>query len=178
MREAVLFIAMSLDGFIADGDGGVGWLQGHGDDPDGFDSYADFIKDVDTVLMGWNTYHQITTELSPEVWPYEGLQAYVFTHRSVDPVEGVNFTDEEPAKVLARLKAESGKQIWICGGAGIVRQLLSGSAIDRFRISVIPVLLGQGIRLFDGGFPQSRLRLLGTRSYDGIVDLTYEAFED
>lgn len=173
MREAVLFIAMSLDGFIAGSDGGIDWLQGHGDDPDSFDSYADFIKDVDTVLMGWNTYHQIVTELSPEAWPYEGLQTYVFTHRSVDAVEGVSFTDEEPAKVLARLKAEPGKRIWVCGGAGIVGQLLGESAIDRFHISVIPVLLGQGIRLFDSGFPQTRLRLLGVRSYDGIVDLIY-----
>ena len=66
MREVVLFIAMSLDGYIADEQGGVEWLRGQDPGAADPDSYADFIRDVDTVVMGWNTYHQIMTELSPE----------------------------------------------------------------------------------------------------------------
>lgn len=64
MKKISLFIAMSLDGYIADESGGVDWLTGHGDEkmPD---VYSEFAKDIDTVLMGWNTYHQIVTELSP-----------------------------------------------------------------------------------------------------------------
>ena len=64
MRKISLFIAMSLDGYIADESGGVDGLTGHGDEkmPD---VYSEFAKDIDTVLMGWNTYHQIVTELSP-----------------------------------------------------------------------------------------------------------------
>lgn len=174
MRKTVLYIAMSLDGLIADQQGGVDWLCGHGEEPDAFDSYADFIKGVDTVLMGWNTYHQVTTELAPGAWPYEGLCAYVFTHRSVAPREGVTFTDEDPQALIDRLRLAPGKDIWVCGGASIAGQLTARDAIDRFHISVIPTLLGRGVRLFEGGLPQARLRLVGTRAYDGIVDLVYE----
>ena len=62
---------MSLDGCIADVDGGVDWLDGHGDDEDAVDSYAEFSKTIDTVLMGWNTYHQVVAELSPDEWVYQ-----------------------------------------------------------------------------------------------------------
>lgn len=174
MRKTVLFIAMSLDGLIADRDGCVDWLQGHGGQSDEFDSYSEFIKNVDTVVMGWNTYHQVTTELSPGIWPYEGLQTYVFTHRTVAPEAGITFIDEDPAGLVARLQSEPGKMIWICGGASIVQQLVNRGMIDRFHISIIPVLLGHGLRLFDGGFPLEKLRLMETRNYDGIVDLVYE----
>lgn len=74
MREISLFIAMSLDGYIADSRGGVDWLTGQKEDGEMIDTYSLFIRDVDTVLMGWNTYHQIVTELSPEQWIYEGLK--------------------------------------------------------------------------------------------------------
>lgn len=65
MRKVVLFIAMSLDGYIADSNGGVEWLNGQDNDNENIDTYSEFTKDIDIVLMGWNTYHQIVTELSP-----------------------------------------------------------------------------------------------------------------
>ena len=83
MRKTVLYIAESLDGFIAAPDGGVGWLtEQH---PDGLEegSYPEFIRTVDTVLMGYTTYHQIVTELSPDKWAYEGMHTYVFTHKEI-----------------------------------------------------------------------------------------------
>ena len=70
MKKISLFIAMSLDGYIADSKGSVEWLTGQGNDEDNIDSYSEFVKDIDTVVMGWNTYHQIVTELSPEDWVY------------------------------------------------------------------------------------------------------------
>ena len=77
MKKINLFIAMSLDGYIADEKGGVDWLGGQNNDQDigndDMDSYSDFITDIDTVIMGWNTYHQIVTELSPNKWIYDHL---------------------------------------------------------------------------------------------------------
>lgn len=173
MRTVSLFIAMSLNGYIADRDGGVGWLGGQ--DPDGemVDSYAAFVKDVDTVVMGWNTYHQIVTELSPTEWVYGGLTSYVITHRAASGAEGIIFTDRDPCGLVKELKQGPGAKIWICGGADIAGQLLREDLIDEFYISVIPVILGEGIRLFEKGGRNIALKLTGTQSYNGITDLIY-----
>lgn len=72
MRKVILYIAMSLDGYIADRKGNVNWLAGQDDAGEQIDTYGAFINEVDTVVMGWNTYRQITTELSPEEWPIRG----------------------------------------------------------------------------------------------------------
>ena len=89
MRRICLFIAMSLDGYIADERGGVDWLAGQGDESETIDTYSEFIEAVDTVFMGWNTYHQIVTELSPQEWVYDDLMTYVFTHRSCNSLKNV-----------------------------------------------------------------------------------------
>ena len=68
MKKVILFIAMSLDGYIADKHGGVSWLNGEDKNIESADTYTDFIKHIDTVIMGWNTYEQIVTELSPKQW--------------------------------------------------------------------------------------------------------------
>ena len=95
MRKTVLFIAMSLDGYIADTDGKVDWLTGQDNDAESDDSYTDFIKGVDTVIMGWKTYHQVTTELSPGQWVYNNLQSYVITHRECAPTSNITFISEK-----------------------------------------------------------------------------------
>lgn len=177
MRKTVLFIAMSLDGYIADRDGGVGWLQGQGGDEENVDTYSEFIKGVDTVLMGWNTYRQIVEELSPDEWVYQGLATYVFTHNKRASTEDVRFTDHSPSALIDRLRKEDGKDIWVCGGAGLVRQLVSEDLIDRYHITVVPTLLGAGIRLFDHTEREVRLRLLHTQSYNGMTELVYERRE-
>ena len=105
MKKVSLFIAMSLDGYIADSEGSVEWLVGQGDDADNIDTYSEFAKDIDTVIMGWNTYHQIVTELSPNEWVYK-----------------INFTNESSVDLVKKLREESGKDIWICGGATLIQQ--------------------------------------------------------
>lgn len=94
-----LFIAMSLDGYIADNNGGVDWLVGQGDD-DTIDAYSVFIKEMDTVIMGWNTYHQIITELSPNEWIYGDLTTYVLTHSKHTSSAKIRFTDEDPIQLV------------------------------------------------------------------------------
>lgn len=172
MRRIALFIAMSLDGYIADSNGSVAWLESQGNDDD-FDAYSEFIKSVDTVLMGWNTYHQIVTELSPEEWVYENLVTYVFTHKRYISSNQIRFTSESPTDVVRALKSQAGKDIWACGGANLVQQLMDEDLIDYFHITVIPTLLGSGIRLFGKTAHEVKLRLLGTRSYNGMTDLVY-----
>lgn len=174
MRKIVLYIAMSLDGYISDENGGVGWLSGQNPEEESEGSYFEFVQNIDTVVMGWETYHQVTTELSPDGWVYDDFITYVITHREKASSEKIRFVHESPADLIKTLKETSGKDIWICGGASIAQQLMQDGLIDRFYISVIPVLLGAGVRLFSRLPEELQLRFVETRSYNGIVELRYE----
>lgn len=173
MRKVSLFIAMSLDGYIADRQGGVDWLKGQDSNAENVDSYSEFVKDIDTILMGWNTYDQITNELSPEQWIYGDFTTYVITHKELVSTEKVRFTSMHPSSLIRKLKAEEGNGIWICGGANLVQQLIHEDLIDCYYITIIPTLLGSGIRLFENEKQELKLRLIRTRSYNGMVDLIY-----
>ena len=173
MRDVVLFIAMSLDGYIASPDGGIDWLGGESAEASDFGSYERFIAGVSDIVMGYNTYRQLTTELMPGAWPYDEQKSYVLTHREVETEAGVALTQEPIEALLARLKAQPGGEIWICGGASVVNQALRAGLIDRFHINVMPTIRGAGIRLFDALEQPIPLRLLSTERYNGIVDLVY-----
>lgn len=176
MRKVILYIAMSLDGYIADQNGKVDWLNEYGSNEDvrGSNSYSLLLKKVDTVVMGYNTYHQIVTELSPKQWVYEGLKSYVITHNKIPSNSEIMFVNSSPGDLVKNMKKKSGKDIWICGGANIISQLMQEKLIDRFHISVLPTILGNGIRLFNDINNEMKLDLVQTRSTSGIVELIYE----
>lgn len=174
MRKVVLYIAMSLDGFVADESGGVDWLSGQDRDKEDMESYAEFIKTVDTVILGWTTYHQIAEELFQGGWPYKGMKSYVATHRICNSTEDIIFVNKNIEELIRELKEQNGKDIWICGGASIINPLIRADLIERYTISVIPCILGAGIRLFECGLPERKLKLVSTEHYNGITDLVYE----
>lgn len=174
MRKVVLFIAMSLDGYIADIHGGTGWLEGQVSGENDMISYEEFIRDVDTVIMGANTYRQLITEMSANERVYSNFTSYIITHTPKKSTDIIKFTDECPCQLVNRLKNETGKNIWICGGASIVKQLMQTDLIEQYYINVIPTILGNGIRLFDISEKEIKLKLIKTRSYNGITDLVYE----
>ncbi len=173
MKKISLFIAMSLDGYIADSKGSVEWLTGQGNDDDNIDSYSEFVKDIDTVIMGWNTYHQIVTELSPDEWIYDDFTSYVVTHKPKTSSDKIRFVNENPVELIKRLREENGKGIWICGGANLIQQLVQEDVIDCYYITVIPTILGFGIRLFEKADHEIKLKLVKTQSYNGMTDLIY-----
>ncbi len=162
MRRVILYIAMSLDGYIADRHGNVDWLNGQDSNEENIDTYSDFIKDIDTVVMGWKTYHQVVTELSPNEWIYSALTSYVITHRALQSTNDVKFVQDDPCRVVKELKQKSGKGIWIGGGASIIRPLVQADMIDEYYISIIPTLLGAGIRLWGDTEKELRLKLVQT----------------
>ena len=94
MKKITLFIAMSLDGYIADRNGSVNWLTGQGSEEENMDSYSEFVKEIDTVIMGWNTYYQIITELSPDEWVYRDFTTYVVTHNPPPSSDEIHFINE------------------------------------------------------------------------------------
>ncbi len=174
MRKVISYIAMSLDGYIADRNGKVDWLNGDGSGDSNMGSYNDFIKTVDTVILGYTTYKQIITELSPDNWVYAGKKSYVLTHQEYhSDNDDIFFTDENVKSLIKKLKKQDGKDIWICGGANVLNQFMEADLIDKYTFSVIPVILGDGVRLFQYATEQ-KLKLTSTRSYNGIVDLNYE----
>ncbi len=174
MREIVLYIAISLDGYVADSKGGVAWLNGDGSKPENMGTYGDLMNSIDTVVMGYSTYNQIITELSPDTWVYAGLQSYVFTHRDIESnSDEIVITSQPIEELLALLKQESGKNIWICGGASIANQVIKSGLVDRYHIAIIPTILGDGIRLFENYDSELQLKLVDTVKYNGIVECVY-----
>lgn len=174
MGKIVLYLAMSVDGYIADEQGGVGWLGGDGSEPGAPGSYPVFYETVDTIVMGWTTYHQIITELALESWPYPGRPCYVATHRREQDRESICFWKGKLTVLADKLKAEREGNIWICGGASVAGQLLKEGRIDKLWLSVIPAVLGKGVRLFAEQGQELLLKLVRTQHYNGIVDLVYE----
>lgn len=175
MRKVVLYIAMSLDGYIANKNGGVNWLEGDGSDKNNAGTYSSFIKNVDTVIIGYKTYNQIVTELSPEEWPYKGMKSYVFKNKiELSNNEEIEFVNEDIISFLQRLKKENGKDIWICGGANLLNQFINSNLIDFYQISIIPTILGDGIPLFQKFDEEKKLTLISSTSYNGIVEVLYK----
>ncbi|MDE7069682.1 MAG: dihydrofolate reductase family protein [Alistipes sp.] len=175
MKRVILYIAASLDGYIADERGSVSWIEGEEESAEMPDNYSLFFESIDTVVMGRKTYEQIVTELSPDKWPYAGAVTYVLTRRrETDDTEEIRFTDTDPCQLVNRLRQGDGKNIWICGGAEVANQLIKEDLIDIFHISIIPVLLGGGIRLFGPTGSPRDLRLTCTQEYNGIIEAVYE----
>ena len=167
--QCSVYIATSVDGYIARPDGGLDWLarvEVQGEDY----GYAAFFAGVDALVIGRNTYD---TVLGFGQWPYMGKRCVVLTHRPADPRDGVEFFAGEPGSLLERLALEGIRHVYVDGGA-VIRQCLAAGLVDELTLSMIPIVLGAGIRLFTGGEPELGLRLVGCRSWPtGLVQLRY-----
>ncbi|MFF2015816.1 dihydrofolate reductase family protein [Paenibacillus sp. NPDC058177] len=168
-RPVVLYIAASLDGYIAREDGGVDWLndvEGEGDN-----GYSDFYNTIDTVLIGKKTYDQ-TFELADE-FPYADKKCYVFSRSEQPPSPHVTFIHEDMAGFVHKLKEQDGAKIWIVGGAEVLDVLMKEKLVDEFIVTITPIVLGNGIPLFKGDNPEQKLLLKGSKSLGEFVELHY-----
>jgi dihydrofolate reductase len=171
-RRLILYIATSLDGYIATKDDGLDFLslvEQEGEDY----GYAAFTASVDTVLMGRKTYDKVVAMGVPDPHPGRTLHVITGTPR---PAQGdIHFHTGDVVELVRELKAMEGKDIYCDGGAQLVDTLLRHDLIDRYCISVVPVLLGGGVRLFRDGRPSHALRLMESRSFPkGLVQSWYE----
>lgn len=174
MPTVRLYIATSVDGHIADADGGVDWLfeNPNGEDADKDFGYASFYESVDVLVMGRVTYEQI---LGFGEWPYGGKPTYVFSRQ---PPEGehrhVEFVSRPPPEVVEQISREHGANVWLVGGGRLVTSFRESNRIDEYILSIMPVLLGAGLPLFEDGPPTQWLELVESRVYDsGVVQLVY-----
>lgn len=173
MPEVVLYIAMSLDGFIAREDGSVDWLNSIEDTPEALARYESFYNSIDTLVMGRATYDQV---LGFGTWPYEGKVTHVVSHRGAepdDPNTEVRFTDRSIIDLVRFCKQESKKDLWLVGGASLIDQFEAEGLIDRLRITVVPIRLGSGIPLFRCGRPQERYEFVEAVPIGEMAELHY-----
>jgi dihydrofolate reductase len=167
MRKVILFIATSLDGYIARSSGAVDWLLTDEDY-----GYEDFFKKVDVVVMGRKTYEQV---LSFGKYPYQSKLSYVFTHTTNRLTDTeVSFVSDDVQPLIKQLQASGDGYIWLIGGAELVHSFLERDLIDEFVLSVHPILLGEGIPLFQPPSPLRTLQFQSAQSFkSGLVQLRY-----
>ena len=186
MRRLVYFVAISVDGFIANEDGSHNGFAAEGEHfADLLDEFPEMIpaharetfgirggnKRFDAVLMGRHTY-DVGLKIGITS-PYPHLRQYLFSRSLVEsPDPDVDLIAEPPTEFVRRLKAEPGMDIWLCGGGALATALLE--EIDEFILKVNPFLMGQGIPLFRGSIPLTQLRLTSCKTYDnGFMLLRY-----
>ncbi|WP_346894607.1 dihydrofolate reductase family protein [Clostridium sp. UBA7503] len=172
-RKIVLYIAMSLDGYIARINGSVDWLSGHGKVLEVDNGYEEFYNNVDTIIMGRVTYEQVVNELSPDNWVYEGKNCYVFTKKEYETNEKVEFISGSITNFVSNIKNQLGRDIWLVGGGKLIHEFVRENLVDKYVITVIPTILGDGIPLFIKENPEIKLELIETKDVDGMVELTY-----
>lgn len=175
-REVILYIATSLDGYIAEMDGNIDFLNNI-EVVEEETSYQELLEKIDTVIMGKTTYHQVVTELAPENYPYENQISYIITHHPQESTETIIYTKESPVSLVDKLKKKSGKGIWIVGGGSIVAPLVEANLIDTYIIATLPVLLGKGIPLFPAFNGPIQLAMKGTTIKNGMLLTTYSKKE-
>ena len=170
-RKVILYIAMSLDGYIATPDNGLEFLSSV-EEKDQDYSYKDFVNTVDTVIVGRKSYDKVLS-MGLE-YPHTDKELYIITRTPRPTVGSTTFYTGNLNELVSGLKRKEGKDIYVDGGAEIANEMLSENLIDEFYISVIPILLGNGISLFNNSRPQVRLKLISTKTYNkGLVQLHY-----
>lgn len=162
-----VFIAASLDGFIARVDGNIDWLSLHALDqePNGYD---EFIRTVDAIVIGRGTYE---TALGFDGWAYGNKRVIVLTHGARESRHGEEFHAGDPGALLPRLA--DCERVYVDGGQ-VISQFFAADLIDDVTVGILPIVLGGGIRLFPGGEGEHRLALERHHVYrSGMVQLAY-----
>ena len=168
----ILYIAASLDGFIARKDGSIDWLSPYEKGEEDY-GYNDFYKKIGTVIMGNNTYKQV---LSFGEFPYKGRDCFVFTrNKDKRKDEYVTYVSKSAKDFISHLNLRDNKNIWLVGGASIIDEFLKSDLIDEFIITIIPILLGDGIPLFKGKSNEKKLKLINEKTFDsGLMQLHHK----
>lgn len=161
-------VAVSLDGFIAGPNGEYDWIVS---DPS--IDFGALFKQFDTAVMGRKTYETMTAQGGTGAMP--GIDVVVFS-RTLDPVTrpGVRITDQDPREIVAALKQQPGRDIWLYGGGELFRSLLDAGLVDSVELAVMPVLIGSGIPLLPAG-AITKLTLVDHKTLpaSGIVVMSY-----
>ena len=176
------YLAQSLDGYLAESDGGLDWLVRFGGESEIDASAATdgafdrFFADVGAVAMGSATYEFILSS-EPASWPYPETPSWDFTSRELPQPEGadVRFARGPLRPAYEQMKAAAGERnVWVVGGGDLAMQFADAQLLDELHLTIVPVVLGEGLPTFPGRLRQP-LRLTGTRAFrNGMVELRYD----
>jgi dihydrofolate reductase len=171
-RKVFIFIATSLDGYIATEDGSLDWLSSV-DTPGEDYGYGEANEAADTIIMGRKTYDKVM-ELADE-FPHKNKKVYILSRKERPVENNIIFTNKNPGDLLRELKTQAGQNIYVDGGAQIIQELMRQDLIDEYIISVLPIFLGSGIPLFGNTGSQKMLKLKYSNSFaSGLVQMAYE----
>jgi dihydrofolate reductase len=174
MRKLSLYIATSLDGYIAKPNDDLSFLklvEKEGEDY----GYTEFTAGIDTIILGRKTYDWVVKEIGSSHYDNGERNVYVITRTERPDVGKTKFYTGNLTDLIHQLKSEPGKNIYCDGGAEIVNELLKSDLIDDFIISIVPVLVGNGTRLFKDGRPEQTLELINSKTFDtGLTQLHYK----
>lgn len=175
MSKVVLYIAASLDGYIARPDGGIDWLESL-PNPDQTDhGYAAFMETISCTIMGRKTYQEVLGFNCP--WPYQGIPSYIISHNPDLEISTVDTSvySGRMDSLISKLKETEKKDIWLIGGGQLITSFLNEELIDRMILFQIPLILGEGIPLFPGKPRESGWKLVESQSYStGAVCSIYD----
>ena len=180
MARVTMHVVSSLDGFIAPRDNTVSWLDTNGSVYEAGvsisqEEIAAFVKDIDCYVLGSRTYEH-ALELG---WPYGDTPTVVVTGRELQSTrKSVEFYSGDLKALVQEKLAPRYRNIWLVGGAMLSQRFLELGLVDEIRLTVAPVLLGDGLRLFDGSLPEQRWELKNVVAYkNGFVELSYSAIQ-
>jgi len=172
-RKIILNLAISLDGWICEDNGGYAWISGHGDIRQNTEKQFDFsvfLGTVDTIVMGRKAFDDCGVLDIEENEKKKFVVATTEPRKSHDNIEFVN---GNIVKLITDLKEHDGKDIWLFGGAGITDAFIQADVVDEYIIGIIPIILGKGRKLFDNEYPTINLQLDECTVTDGITILRY-----
>jgi dihydrofolate reductase len=172
MRKIKLYLAISLDGYIARENGDIDWLEQFENSREDY-GYKEFYKTIDVTIMGNKTYNQV---LGFGEFPYKDKKNYVLTRRNdLEEAEFVKFINHDIIVFIKNLKTQNGNDIWLIGGAEVTELLHNNDLIDEYIIFIMPILIGRGIPLFTQNAKPSKFKLKFNKSYEsGVIQLVYE----
>lgn len=173
--KVTLHVVASLDGYIAKADNDISWLNVESVYEPGVtispEEAASFVQSIDCYILGSRTYEH-ALQLG---WPYGDTPTFVVTTRELPAARpSVQFYSGELRALVREKLAPRYRNIWLVGGALLCQRFLALGLVDEIRLTLAPVLLGGGLRLFDGQLPEQPWSLRNVVAYkNGYVELTY-----
>lgn len=168
-RKVFLYIAASIDGYIAGENGEMGWLndfEGEGDN-----GFSSFYQTIDTIIMGRKTYDSLMTMV--DEFPHADKTCYIFSHSNGREEPHVQFINQPVDHFINNLLKQEGSNIWLVGGSELLAEFLKEQLVDEMVITTVPIILGKGIPLFKKGVPETKFEVIKTIRLGEFVQIHY-----